>query len=73
MYVLSRNISDPLALRHNFMNIDDHAGMPTMSEKSAQFTMAWIGERIKYRYILESVRLHLIELTDNNATGTRFR
>ena len=29
--------SDPLAWRHNFMNIDDPVGMPTISEKSAPF------------------------------------
>ena len=32
--------SDPLALRHNFMNIDDPAGTPTMSDKSVHFNMA---------------------------------
>ena len=38
-----------LALLHNFMNIDDPVGTTTMSDKSAQFNTAEIGERIKYR------------------------
>ena len=38
--------SDPPALSHNFMNIDDPTGTPTMSDKSTHFNMAL---RIKYR------------------------
>ncbi len=33
------NLDSP-ALRVNFMNIDDPAGTPTMSDKSEQFNMA---------------------------------
>ena len=37
--VCSKLNSDP-SLRHNFMNIDDPAGTPTMSDKSVHFNMA---------------------------------
>ena len=40
IYHLSKRNGDPPALHHNFMNIDDPVGTPTMSDKSTLFNMA---------------------------------